>query len=41
MESLLDARKFKDDYGIIEEPSMDERDIMEKEEVTWEQLTTE
>ena len=40
MEPMLDARKLKDDYGIIEEPPVDETDIMEEEEITWEQLST-
>lgn len=40
MTMLLDARKFKDDFGIIEEPPVDETDIMEEEEITWEQLST-
>lgn len=35
---LLDAEKFMEDYGIIPEPPADERDIIEEEEITWEQL---
>jgi len=37
---LLDERKFKDDFGIIEEPPVDETELIEEEEVTWEQLST-
>ena len=41
MGPLLDTEKFKEDFGIIEEPPVDEADIVEEEELTWEKLLKE
>ena len=38
MQAIIDETKFKSDYGIIEEPPVDEKDIVQQEESTWKEL---